>query len=257
MKMGVWEKKESVRYGLLDSLRGAVFLSMILFHGCWDLVYIFGVDFHWYKGTGAYIWQQSICWVFLFLSGFCWSLGRRPLKRGLMVFGGGALITLATCLAMPENRVVFGVLTCTGSCMLLMIPLHKLLKKISPETGIFFGFLLFFLTRNINDGYLGFEKINLVKLPVRWYRGLVPAYLGLPFPGFYSTDYFSLIPWIFLFISGYFFYQMLSKRKIFAYSFWRWELEPFRFLGKHSLLIYMFHQPVVYALLSLLFHFLE
>ena len=51
---------------------------MIAYHACWDLVYLFHADWDWYRGTGAYIWQQSICWTFILLSGFCFSLGRRP-----------------------------------------------------------------------------------------------------------------------------------------------------------------------------------
>ena len=99
------------RYDLLDTIRGITLLSMICYHGAWDFVYLYQVKWDWYRGTGAYIWQQSICWTFIFLSGFCWSLGKRHLKRGLMVFGGGLLVTLVTILVMPDNRVVFGVLT--------------------------------------------------------------------------------------------------------------------------------------------------
>ena len=70
--MGVNKEKErkNQRYEMLDSIRGAVLISMILYHACWDLVYIFKKDFRWFEGSGAYVWQQSICWTFLFLSGF-------------------------------------------------------------------------------------------------------------------------------------------------------------------------------------------
>ncbi|MDE7404312.1 MAG: DUF1624 domain-containing protein, partial [Lachnospiraceae bacterium] len=70
-------EKKSFRYGVLDGIRGFVVISMILYHACWDLVYIFGKDWSWYRGRGAYIWQQSICWSFILLSGFCWSLGKK------------------------------------------------------------------------------------------------------------------------------------------------------------------------------------
>ena len=86
------------RYGALDWIRGITLISMILYHGAWDLVYMFGVNWDWYRSKGAYAWQQSICWTFILLSGFCWALGqnrRRKLRRGLLVFSGGALITAA------------------------------------------------------------------------------------------------------------------------------------------------------------------
>ena len=107
------------RFQLLDTIRGIVLISMIIYHATWNMVYIYGMDWNWYKSRGAYIWQQSICWTFILLSGFCFSLGKRHLKSGLMIFGGGLLVTLVTLLAMPQNRVIFGVLTCIGSCILL------------------------------------------------------------------------------------------------------------------------------------------
>ena len=127
------------RLDLLDSIRGATLLSMVTYHAVWDLVYLFGVQWDWYKGGLGFLWQQSICWTFIFLSGFCWPLGRRPLKRGLTVLAGGAAVTLVTVLAMPESRVVFGVLTLLGSCALLLIPLEKLLRDahLLSEAGCF------------------------------------------------------------------------------------------------------------------------
>ena len=58
-----------VRYAGLDTLRGVTLVSMMAYHACWDLVYIFGMDWDWYGSFGAYLWQQSICWTFILLSG--------------------------------------------------------------------------------------------------------------------------------------------------------------------------------------------
>ena len=112
------KKSGSGRLALLDSLRGLTLISMILFHACWDAVYLLGVNWPWYGSRAAYIWQQSICWTFIFLSGFCIPFSSKLLRRGLEVFGAGALVMAVTCLLLPEDRVVFGVLTLIGSCML-------------------------------------------------------------------------------------------------------------------------------------------
>ena len=236
------------RYDLLDTIRGITLLSMICYHGAWDFVYLYQVKWDWYRGTGAYIWQQSICWTFIFLSGFCWSLGKRHLKRGLMVFGGGLLVTLVTILVMPDNRVVFGVLTLTGSCMLLMILLDPFLKKIPAQAGLLASVFLFVITRNINRGYLGFENWNLWKIPESWYQGMGAAYLGFTPGDFYSTDYFSLIPWLFLFVSGYFVYHIFQKYRLLEMPVFKLNLPPFSFGGRNSLVIYLLHQPVLYIL---------
>lgn len=247
--MSVQEKGRK-RYGLLDSFRGLVLISMLAYHGSWDLVYLFQKNWTWYRGTGAYIWQQSICWSFILLSGFCWPLGRKPLKRGLMVFGAGALVSVATLLFMPEERVVFGVLTLIGSCMLCMVLPDKLFQKLPPEIGLAVSITLFVFTRNINNGFLGFESWNILRLPGALYRDLVTTFLGFPEPGFFSTDYFSFFPWIFLFLSGYFIYHIMDKNKGFMDRYFVRKQEPFAFLGRHSLEIYMLHQPVIFGLLS-------
>lgn len=51
----------STRYALLDELRGLDLISMMLYHGTWDAVYLFGVAVPWYAGTPGRLWQQSIC----------------------------------------------------------------------------------------------------------------------------------------------------------------------------------------------------
>ncbi len=252
--METGENEKKLRYDFLDSLRGFVLISMILFHACWDLVYIFEKNWNWYLGTGAYIWQQSICWTFILLSGFCWSLGRKPGKRGFIVLMAGEAISLSTILFMPDNRVVFGVLTLIGSCMLLMILLHKGLKHVPAGMGLVISGFLFALTRNLNYGYLGFEEFNLVRLPEILYKGWVMTFLGFTDPGFYSTDYFSLFPWLFLFLSGYFLYRVITESdnsKIMD-KYCTKGAEPFSFLGKHSLIIYILHQPVIYGIFTLL-----
>ncbi len=64
------------RYVLLDSIRGITLLSMILYHGMFDLVEIYGLHVPWFGDRPGYVWQQSICWIFILLSGFCWNLGK-------------------------------------------------------------------------------------------------------------------------------------------------------------------------------------
>ena len=122
-----YDKKK--RYSLLDTIRGMVLVSMVIYHAVWNCVYIYGKVWSWYQSKGAYIWQQSICQTFILLSGFCFCLGRNPWKNGLRVFGSGLIVTTATCLVMPQNRVVFGVLTCIGSCILFVALGGKFLEK--------------------------------------------------------------------------------------------------------------------------------
>ena len=97
------EPQTAARYRLLDELRGLDLISMMLYHGMWDVVFLFGGAQKWYTGRPGFVWQQSICWVFLLLSGFCLPLGHHPFRRGAVVFGAGALVTAVTLLFLPED----------------------------------------------------------------------------------------------------------------------------------------------------------
>ena len=191
-------KVSANRYALLDELRGLDLISMMCYHGLWDVVFLFGVQLPWYTGMPGHLWQQSICWVFILLSGFCLPMGHHPYKRGALVFGAGALVTAVTVLFMPEDVVLFGVLTLLGSAMVITALLEKALRKIPPAVGAVVSVALFGLTYHAQLGYLGFGD-GWVLLPRFLYQNLFTAYLGFYPEGFFSTDYFPLVPWLFLF----------------------------------------------------------
>ena len=181
-----------VRHHDIDTVRGAALISMIVYHGCWDLVYLCGAPWAWYRSFGAYLWQQSICWTFILLSGICVSLGKNKVKRGLVVFGAGILISLVTEFFMPQNRIRFGVLTLLGSCMLIA----ALAERINVTIwGIIINLLLFILTRRINYGVLGFADVTVARLPRFLYNlGDFGNYLGFTEQTFFSApqDFFQL-----------------------------------------------------------------
>ncbi len=231
----------------MDELRGLDLISMMLYHGMWDLVWIYGVNISWYRGTLGYLWQQSICWVFIILSGFCLPLGHRPLRRGAIVFAGGALVTIVTMLFMPADLILCGVLTFLGSAMILTALLRPILDRVPSAVGLTASAMLFAFTYKINSGTLAFG----LRLPRVLFRNLFTAWLGFPAWNFYSTDYFSILPWIFLFWGGYYLNHILGREG----------LEPLRssfcpalgWLGRHSLLLYLLHQPVIYGVLTVVF----
>lgn len=244
------KKRNTGRWAALDNLRGLTLVSMTVYHACWDMVWIFGADWAWYHSMAAYIWQQSICWTFILLSGFCFPLGSRPLRRGLEVSAGGLLVTAATLAVMPENRVVFGVLTFLGASMLLMVPLDRILRRVPPWAGLAGSALLFWLLRDVNRGFLGRLGPNtwLTGLPAWLYRNLVTASLGFPPGDFFSTDYFPLLPWFFLFLTGYFLHRLWRLRRR-SLPTGGERIPVVNALGRNSLAVYLLHQPVVYGVL--------
>ena len=266
--MEVVKNVKKNRLHLVDEYRGFWLVNMIFYHAIWDLVYIFDCNWKWFASDIAFYWQQSICWSFIFVSGFCWQMSRQNLKRGLQVFGAGLIITIATLVFMPGSRVIFGVLTLIGSSMLLMLPLDKLFKAFEQKISCFallgaiLSFILFLFVYPINDGYLGFLGERMIYLPRELYSSILSTYLGFTEPGFWSTDYFSIFPWFFLYMTGYFIYsffmrdkhentlEISNKRTEAAKNLLSKSLcPPLGWAGRNALIIYMLHQPVVYGIL--------
>ena len=215
------ELQTAARYRLLDELRGLDLISMMLYHGMWDVVFLFGVAQKWYTGRPGFVWQQSICWVFILLSGFCLPLGHHPFRRGAVVFGAGALVTAVTLLFLPEDVVWFGVLTLLGSSMLLTAALDPLLRRVPPAVG------------------------------VAVYASWPTAYLGFMPKSFFSTDYFPLLPWLFLFWAGYFLHHLVGRGRLAPLR--RSVCPPLGWMGRHSLVLYLLHQPVILGVLTVAF----
>ena len=238
------------RYALLDELRGLDLVSMMLYHACWDLAFLFGVEMKWYAATPGHLWQRSICWVFILLSGFCVPLGHHTLRRGATVFGAGVLVTAVTLLFMPEDRVVFGVLTLLGSALLLTGLLEPLLKKVPPAVGLAVAAVLFALTYHAADHYLGIGALRLA-LPESLYANYFTAYLGFYPCWFYSTDYVPLVPWLFLFWCGYFLHGVVGHTRMEPLR--RSVCAPLGWMGRHSLVLYLLHQPVIFGVLWVIF----
>lgn len=245
------------RYSLLDSIRGFTLLNMILYHCLWNLVNIFNIELNWYNSNISYIWQQSICFTFIFISGFCFNLSSKHIKRGYILIICGILITAVTSIFSSESKIIFGILTFLGSAVFITIPINNFIKinNISYKLGLFINIFLFVIFRNVNIGYLGFYGLNIIKLPDFLYSNILTTYFGFTNYNFKSSDYFSILPWIFLYLIGYFTYNIVKENAI-CKKIFEFELKPFNIVGKNSLIIYLLHQPVLYFSMLFLFKIL-
>ena len=200
-----------------------------------DMLSLSGHKFHAPKGVGALYCKKGIK-----LQNFIEGGAQERNKRG----GTEAIPGI---LAMAAALGLRGVLTFLGSAMIPPGALRPLLETLPAWAGLAGSILLFVVTREVNSGYLGWGDWVIAWLPGTLYRNLLTAFLGFPGPGFYSTDYFSLMPWLFLFWAGYFLQKMVGRER----------MEPLRasvcpplgWMGRHSLLLYLLHQPVIYGVL--------
>ena len=240
------------RVTLLDTLRGAALINMIAYHAVYDWVYVFGRAAAWYTRTSnAYFWQQAICWTFILLSGAVLPYARNAVKHGLTVFGGGMLLTAATLPVIPEQGIVFGILHFMGLALLLTAPLLNMLLRVPPWAGAAGCFVLFLFLKGVPFGFVGVGDTPLLALPHAFYGTKFLFWLGFPGEGFFSADYFPLLPWLLLFWTGLFLWRALQPRLEEKAA--RVPAVPVATaLGRRSLVIYLVHQPLALAAVFLL-----
>ena len=240
-----------VRFHLIDSLRGLALVNMTAFHLCYDIFVVYGGDLDWPKLTGIIIWERYICFSFILISGISLNFSRRAYRHALVVNACGLLITAVTAIAVPSQAVWFGILNGIGCSMLLAQALRRVLERVNPFAGAAAALLLFAVFYRLPDRFLGFFSVPLLRLPDALYSFPPLAAVGLPADGFLSADYFPLIPWFFLFVCGFFLWRIIIRIK--AERFFVKGLPALSFCGRHSLLIYMIHQPVLMGACALFF----
>lgn len=231
-KQRIWE---------LDALRGICILGMIVVHSFFDFSYFGGISLT-LPGWFVFIRQYGHV-LFVLISGICVTLASRSFQRGVVVFGAGLLITYVTMfidqiLGFPNMRIWFGILHMLGICMMLY-PLFKRLPRWALALcGIAFIALGFwFETFTISVDYL---------FPL----GLRSGHI------FTGSDYFPIFPGFGWFLVGAFLGKTVYRKKQTLLPRVNAEneiLRFFRFCGKHSLLIYLAHQPILTILTVLIF----
>lgn len=238
-------QQEKARYYLIDGIRGIAIVNMVAFHAMYDICIVYGRDPGWYNRIGPHIWQQFICWTFILVSGFVWSFGRsKNLRRGLIINALGLVISLATLIVTPDQVIWFGILNFLGCAILLMFPLEKLSSKLPVRWALPLCFLLFLLFRHVDQGYIGIAGLFQLPLPKAMYSLRILAPLGFPDPGFFSADYFPILPWIFLYLCGFQLNRLFMRQGPWQ-LLGRVKLPGLSYLGTKSIWVYMLHQPLI------------
>lgn len=218
----------------LDAFRGLCILGMVIVHFVYDLTNMFALVKWNYPGWFEFV----MLWggvLFLLLSGICVTLGSHPIRRGLIVLGCGLAVSAVTVGLWkfldfhPSIIIYFGVLHCLGCCMILWPLLKKLPVWVLLPLGLALVILGFFI-KNIDA-------------PMDWM-----VILGFRLGGFESSDYFPLVQNLGFFLMGAGLGTLLyrSKKSLLPKANDRFFLLRFlQFCGRHSLWIYMLHQPVL------------
>lgn len=208
---------------------------MVAVHLVFDMTELYGF----FPRPRGPIYGLFLSWggvVFFLISGICATLSSRTFRRGIIVFGCGMAVTAVTCLTDRNLAVYFGVLHCLGCCMLLW-PLFRRLSA---------GALAVAAAACIGLGLL-FQQLRVSTSKLFW--------LGLTTPFFSSADFFPLFPFLGFFLLGTVLGRLLYPKKRTLLPGTDAQKLLLRFLqccGRHSLPIYLLHQPIILGILELI-----
>ncbi len=240
------------RIYFLDELRALALIGMIIYHAAYDLYAIFGLDFDFYS-PGWDTLQMAVCCTFIFIAGISSRLTRNSLKHGFLVLGAGMLMTLGTYFFMPSQVIWFGVLHFLGVSIIIYYLIRKPVNKAPALLGMIFAFAAFLCLYGLPSGTVFFGNIDV---PGNLYFSKFLSIFGLPGGGFRSADYFPLLPWFFLYLTGCFAGKWFKERKIPDFMMKK-HSDFLCAIGSNTLAIYIVHQPITYGLLYAFFWVIE
>lgn len=219
------------RVEIIDALRGCAVILMVVHHFLYDLTAFLGAP-EWLFFNPIFDFLHYIfAGLFILLSGVSSQFSRSNVRRGIKAFAIALVISVVTYIM--DMPIRFGVLHLLGFCM------------------VFYG-----LTQELWDGL---PKIVAPILYVVLLVGtalctlLIPIdskYLwafGWTYEGFFSADYFPILPWIFVFLMGTWAGYLVKERKFpeWVYSV---KVPVLPQVGRKALIIYVLHQPVLYGI---------
>lgn len=220
----------------LDVARGLAVLAMLAFHFGWDLGHFGHIDPE-IPYTDAYkAFGHAIAASFLFIAGLSLTLAhgtvfraRAYWRRLALLIGAALLVSGGTYIAFPSSFVFFGILHCIAAASLLALPFLLLPWPAAFAAGFALVAASFFARASFFDA------------PWFWWTGL-STFEPM------TNDYRPLAPW-----AGALFFGVGAAKlarlcpAAVANSPHNIATRSVAFLGRHSLALYLVHQPLFFA----------
>ena len=242
---------QTKRVILLDEIRGFAILCMVVYHTMFQLKYSFGVNVPIFFEGWFDIIRDFFAGVFIFISGAMCRFSRNNLKRGVICFFLGMIITFVTPF-FSEWTIDFGILHLLGISMMIYGLSDETLEKIPSFAGIIICALLAFITWNTQVGYIGIPKLFEISLPTAAYNVRVLTPLGLCPSDYSAGDYFPMLPWLFVFLGGSYFGEW-AKDDLLPRFFYNSHIKWLAAVGRHTIWIYLLHVPLIMLVCTLIF----
>lgn len=242
-------QRQPARLPEIDSLRGICVLLMIVFHLLFDLYWL-GIAPNWFASPFWNIWGKITAIGFLLIVGVTLQLWYRvqpsdlsiqlltqaTIKRAWRVLVWASVITGVTWLINRELTVWFGILHLIG---------------ISTATsGLWLRHMRVFLYL-YGLGFLSWWLLSPAQIEHHWLLAL-----GFSPPMYSSFDYFPIFPWLLFIVVGvglaqFFTEDQLRHHRLNRLIYFLRSTHWLQVVGRHSLSIYLIHQPILIAALWL------
>jgi uncharacterized membrane protein len=237
------------RIRLIDTLRGVALLAMASYHFTWDLEFFGYIE----SGTATHGWwkfyARAIASSFLFLAGVSLVLAHYPQtrwssfwRRFLVVAGAAAAISLATFFVFPNEWIFFGILHSIAVSSLIGLAFVPLSPIVSGGVAVLLVMLM------VIDSTVAPGSFRSAIFDPRYL-----SWTGLFEQAPRSNDFVPLFPWLAALLSGVALTRLAVQRNWLA-PLSRVQTQPhiLSSAGRHSLLIYLIHQPVLIAIVYLM-----
>ena len=228
------------RIALVDFLRGAALLGMTVFHFVFDLEF-FGLEergyseqLHWWTlatiVAGSFLFLTGVSLYLAHSDGIRWG----PWRRRLVIVVLAALaITGVTRFVTPETYIFFGIL-------------HMI--AIASVAGLAFLRAPWWSAAMFAAAIFAVDEL----IAIEWLNAAALSWLGLGSIAPDASDFRPVFPWLAPALLG------VGTAKLCHRAGWLQVLaapkleglsgNALRFIGRHSLVYYLLHQPVLFAL---------
>ena len=233
---------KSGRIGTIDLARGIALLAMAVYHFTWDLEFFGYAEPGLSQQGGWKFFARGIASSFLFLVGVSLVLAHGNAirwkgfgKRLVQIAAAAAAITLITWFATPERFIFFGILHQIALASLICLVFLRAPVWVTVIVAVAIIAAPHFL------------RGDAFSHPLTWWVGLAPT---VPL----SNDYVPMFPWTGAALLGVASGGVMrdcgvfDRLKSFHPSGWA---SPIGFFGRHGLIFYLAHQPVLIACLWL------
>lgn len=237
-------KKDEVmknRFLLIDELRGIGLIYVVIFHIIYDLTYIFPIGIKFMELPWMNILREIMVGMLILISGISCNFSRSNFKRSIITLGFAVLISIVTYIMGEQYFISFGILHFLGVSMLIYALFQKIVVKIPIKVGLLcFGLLFMLFKVNASIFYPSDAKHTFWNFMIGRYPD-----------SFLSSDYYPLLPWIFIFFAGTYLGKWIIEDKN-NEKLTKNHSKTLCLIGQHTMIIYLLHQPIIYGMMYIL-----